>query len=490
MIAEQLKKSILQAAIQGKLTQQLPEDGDARDLLKEIRKEKARLIKEGKIKKEKPLPEITEDEISFEIPENWCWVRLGEIVLQNLGGGTPSKSNPDYWDGGIPWASVKDLNCKFLDSTKDNISQDGLDNSSSNLIPAGNLIVCTRMGLGKVVYNRIDVAINQDLRVIILSENMSKWYVYYFYLTLNFSGKGATVKGISVESLSNTLLPLPPLKEQKRIVERIEELLPEIESLKNDETKLEELQKSFPKKMKDAILQYAIQGKLTQQLPEDGDARDLLKEIQKEKTRLIKEGKIKKEKPLPEITEDEIPFEIPENWCWLRLGNLCEYLQRGKSPIYSPIKKYPVIAQKCNQWEGFSIEKAQFIDPATVEKYAEERILKNEDLMWNSTGLGTLGRIAIYEDSKNPYGFAVADSHVTVIRMLKNYVCPLYIFVYLSGPYIQSIVEDLSSGSTKQKELLTSTIEKIIIPLPPMEEQKRILSRLKELIPLSEKVSN
>ena len=101
-----------------------------------------------------------------------------------------------------------------------------------------------------------------------------------------------------------------------------------------------------------------------------------------------------------------------------------------------------------------------------------------------------MGRIAIYEDSKNPYGFAVADSHVTVIRMLKNHVCPRYIFVYLSGPYIQSIVEDLSSGSTKQKELLTSTIEKIIIPLPPMEEQKRILSRLKELIPLSEKLSN
>ena len=242
--------------------------------------------------------------------------------------------------------------------------------------------------------------------------------------------------------------------------------------------------------LKKSILQAAIQGKLTQQLPEDGDARNLLKEIQKEKARLIKEGKIKKEKPLPEITEDEIPFEIPENWCWVRLGNLCDYLQRGKSPIYSPIKKYPVIAQKCNQWEGFSIEKAQFIDPDTVKKYTEERILKNEDLMWNSTGLGTLGRVAIYEESKNPYGFAVADSHVTVIRMLKHYVCPRYIFTCLSGPYIQSIVEDISSGSTKQKELLTSTIEKIMIPLPPMEEQKRILGCLEKLVPEIESLKN
>jgi len=242
--------------------------------------------------------------------------------------------------------------------------------------------------------------------------------------------------------------------------------------------------------LKKSILQAAIQGKLTQQLTEDGDARDLLKEIQKEKGRLIKEGKIKKEKPLPEITEDEIPFEIPENWCWVRLGNLCDYLQRGKSPIYSPIKKYPVIAQKCNQWEGFSIEKAQFIDPDTVKKYTEERILKNEDLMWNSTGLGTLGRVAIYEESKNPYGFAVADSHVTVIRMLKHYVCPRYIFTCLSGPYIQSIVEDISSGSTKQKELLTSTIEKIMIPLPPMEEQKRILGCLEKFVPEIESLKN
>ena len=242
--------------------------------------------------------------------------------------------------------------------------------------------------------------------------------------------------------------------------------------------------------LKKSILQAAIQGKLTQQLPEDGDARNLLKEIQKEKARLIKEGKTKKEKPLPEITEDEIPFEIPENWCWVRLGNLCDYLQRGKSPIYSPIKKYPVIAQKCNQWEGFSIEKAQFIDPDTVKKYTEERTLKNEDLMWNSTGLGTLGRVAIYEESKNPYGFAVADSHVTVIRMLKHYVCPRYIFTCLSGPYIQSIVEDISSGSTKQKELLTSTIEKIMIPLPPMEEQKRILGCLEKLVPEIESLKN
>ncbi|MDY9922182.1 MAG: restriction endonuclease subunit S [Synergistota bacterium] len=496
MIAEQLKKSILQAAIQGKLTQQLPEDGDARDLLKEIQKEKARLIKEGKIKKEKPLPDITEDEIPFEIPENWCWVRLGEIVY-NHGQKVPNKE--------FTYIDISSINNRTnsLGEINNVLKPENAPSRARKIIYKGDVIYATvRPYLQNICV--IDKNIEPEpiastgFAVVCTPMPTLNFYLFKCFLSPMFdsyandndNSRGVAYPAINDDKFSKALIPLPPIAEQERIHRRIEELLPEIEALKNDETKLEELQKSFPKKMKDAILQYAIQGKLTQQLPEDGDARDLLKEIKKEKARLVKEGKIKKEKPLPEITEDEIPFEIPENWCWVRLGNLCEYLQRGKSPIYSPIKKYPVIAQKCNQWEGFSIEKAQFIDPASVEKYAEERILKNEDLMWNSTGLGTLGRIAIYEDSKNPYGFAVADSHVTVIRMLKNYVCPLYIFFYLSGPYIQSIVEDISSGSTKQKELLTSTIEKIIVPLPPMEEQKRILSRLKELIPLCEKLSS
>jgi type I restriction enzyme S subunit len=496
MIAEQLKKSILQAAIQGKLTQQLPKDGDARDLLKEIKKEKARLIKDGKIKKEKPLPEITEDEIPFEIPENWCWVRLGEVF--NIARGGSPRPIYDFIttnDKGINWIKISDsdIGGKYINQTKEKIKPEGL--KKSRLVNSGDLLLTNSMSFGRPYILNTTGCIHDGWLVLSpFSERVDKNYFYHLlsseFIHMAFANTvaGAVVKNLNSDKVRIIEVPLPPVVEQKRIVECIEKLLTEIESLKNDETRLEELQKSFPKKMKNAILQYAIQGKLTQQLPEDGDARDLLKEIQKEKARLIKEGKIKKEKPLPEITEDEIPFEIPENWCWVRLGNLCEYLQRGKSPIYSPIKKYPVIAQKCNQWEGFSIEKAQFIDPATVKKYTEERILKNEDLMWNSTGLGTLGRIAIYEDSKNPYGFAVADSHVTVIRMLKNYVCPLYIFVYLSGPYIQSIVEDLSSGSTKQKELLTSTIEKIIVPLPPMEEQKRIMVCLEKLTPLCEEL--
>ena len=206
--------------------------------------------------------------------------------------------------------------------------------------------------------------------------------------------------------------------------------MPYVEKYNVAYSEVEELNKKFPENMQKSILQYAIQGNLVEQEEEDGTAEDLYKQIQEEKKKLIKEGKIKKTKALHEITEDEIPFDIPENWKWVRLEQVCEYIQRGKSPNYSDVKKYPVVAQKCNQWSGFSLEKAKFIDPKTVGSYTEERILQDGDVMWNSTGLGTLGRVAIYEEDKNPYELAVADSHVTVIRPLKQYVNFKYLYYH------------------------------------------------------------
>ncbi len=239
--------------------------------------------------------------------------------------------------------------------------------------------------------------------------------------------------------------------------------------------------------LKNSILQLAIQGKLVEQREEEGTAKELIEQIKAEKEKLIKEKKLKKQKALPIIKEDEIPFEIPENWEWVRLEQVCEYIQRGKSPKYSEFKKYPVVAQKCNQWSGFSLEKAKFIDPKTIESYTQDRILQDGDLMWNSTGLGTLGRVAIYEDNKNPYELAVADSHVTVIRPLKQYVDFKYIYYYIANPSVQSVIEKQSSGSTKQIELATNTVKNYICPLPPLEEQKRIVTKIEELLPYVEK---
>ena len=233
-----------------------------------------------------------------------------------------------------------------------------------------------------------------------------------------------------------------------------------------------ELDLSLARNLQKSILQEAIQGKLVPQIADEGTAEKLLAEIRKEKERLIKEGKLKKSalsdsiiykgddnKYFEKIANtkmditDEIPFEIPDSWSWVRLNDICSYIQRGKSPKYSLIKKYPVVAQKCNQWSGFSIDKAQFIDPDTLSSYGEERILQDGDLMWNSTGLGTLGRMAIYWSSLNPYELAVADSHVTVIRAMKKFVIPQYLYYYFTSNTVQSVIEDKSDGSTNKRNL-------------------------------------
>ena len=266
--------------------------------------------------------------------------------------------------------------------------------------------------------------------------------------------------------------------------------------------KLSTLNDNLRNSIKKSILQEAIQGRLVPQIESEGTAEHLLAEIREEKIRLVKEGKLKKSALAGEsrifrgddnkyrekkdgmisLLEEEIPFEIPATWTWVRLDDICTYIQRGKSPKYSLTKKIPVVAQKCNQWSGFQIDKAQFIEPTSIDSYGEERKLVDGDLMWNSTGLGTLGRMAIYWERLNPYGIAVADSHVTVIRPIQNKILSEYLFAYFSSYTVQSVIEDKSDGSTKQKELSTSTIKNYLVPLPPYAEQQRIVAKIHKVL--------
>ncbi len=483
MIAEQLKKSILQAAIQGKLTQQLPEDGDARDLLKEIRKEKARLIQEGKIKKEKPLPEITEDEVPFEIPDNWCWVRLQGITSE-IGDGI--HGTPIYDDNGgyyfINGSNLVNGKIEIKDSTKKvNIRE--YEKFKKSLGEA-TVLVSINGTLGNVsFYNNEKVILGKSACYFNLIGHVLKNYIKILLASgyfLDYSienATGSTIKNVSLKAIRMFQIPLPPVLEQKRIVERIEELLPEIESLKNDETKLEELQKSFPKKMKDAILQYAIQGKLTQQLPEDGDARDLLKEIQKEKAKLIKEGKIKKEKPLPEITKDEIPFEIPENWCWVRLGEISDIsagttpdrkyiIAKGNIPYYKVSDmntqgndKYMGIAQEylSEQYPGKLLEPYTIIYPKNGGAVFtnKRRITTDKCLVDLNTGYC------------KPYNSNCLD-----------YLFYWFLMLDLVNYYSGTALPTVSAG----------VIKNLLIPIPPLSGQNRIVSCLEKLLPLCEEL--
>ncbi|WP_289130592.1 restriction endonuclease subunit S [uncultured Clostridium sp.] len=491
MKAQDLKNSVLQLAMQGKLVEQNPNYEPASALLEKIKAEKEQRIKEKKIKREKPLPEISEEEKPFEIPDTWEWIRHNDI-FEISGGSQPAKSNfIDYEkEGYIRLYQTRDYGKSPqpvyipVDMAK-KISQKGD-------------ILLARYGasLGKVFLAE-DGAYNVALAKVIplfdkkLIDNRFLFWYYKSSIYQEFvSNRSRSAQaGFNKEDLNSLLFPLPPLEEQKRIVVKIEEVLEKIEEYDKAEKELSELEKAFPQDMKKSILQYAIQGKLVEQNPSDEAASVLLEKLKAEKEKLINEKKIKKEKQLPEISEEEKYFEIPQNWKWVRLNDICSYIQRGKSPKYSEVKEIPVIAQKCVQWSGVDLSKAKFIEPETIKKYSDERILKQGDLLWNSTGLGTLGRINMFVENEK-YKTIVADSHVTVIRAFKELVDYKYLFYWFSGPIVQGEVESKSTGSTKQMELGTTTIKEYLVPLPPLEEQKRIVEKIEKLLSYVDRLQN
>ena len=444
------------------------------------------------------------DEVPFDIPDSWEWVRLGELFQHNTGKALNASNRTGqlkqyittsnlYWDR-FELDNLKEMH--FSDSEVEKCT-----------VVKGDLLVCEGGDIGRAAIWSYDYPMciqNHIHRLRAYLPLCTRFFYYLFDLYKHagwIGGKGIGIQGLSSNAIHSLLFPFPPLAEQYRIVDAIDTMQPYTDSYAIVESSLDKLNSTFPERLKKSILQEAVQGKLVPQDPSDEPAEALLERIRAEKQRLIKEGKIKKDKHesvifrrdnshyekldgVERCIDDELPFEIPDSWVWVRLIDICEYIQRGKSPKYSPIKKYPVIAQKCNQWSGFSIEKAQFIEPESITSYGRERFLQDNDLMWNSTGLGTLGRMAVYKSASNPYELAVADSHVTVIRPLKEFISPQYLYYYFSNPTVQSVIEDQADGTTKQKELSATTVRTYLVPLPPYNEQIRIVKQIETVLPL------
>ena len=430
-----------------------------------------------------------DDEIPFEIPKGWEWCRLKHMCSMQAGKNISASEIYDKKSVLHPYRCVGGNGLRGFTNTFN------AEGHFAIIGRQGALCGCLNIESGKFYATEHAVVVN-GFGII------PSLFIYYFFTALNLNqyATATAQPGLAVSNIVEVFIPLPPLPEQLRIVSKIEKLLPLVKTYEQAQNGLNELNASLNEQLRKSILQEAIQGKLVPQCSDEGTAQELLEQIKLEKQKLIKDGKLKKSALTDSVifkgddnkyfekignTEmditDEIPFEIPDSWSWVRLYDICSYIQRGKSPKYSLIKKYPVVAQKCNQWSGFSIDKAQFIDPDTLSSYGEERILQDGDLMWNSTGLGTLGRMAIYWSSLNPYELAVADSHVTVIRAMKKFVMPQYLYYYFTSNTVQSVIEDKSDGSTKQKELATATVKTYLVPIPPLMEQDRIISKIKQL---------
>lgn len=490
MNAQDLKSSILQRAIEGKLVPQRQEEGTAKELLAEIRAEKARLIKEKKIKKSKPLPEITDEEKPFDIPDSWEWVRLGELG-EWCSGATPSRQHPEYFGGNIPWLKTGDLNDGYIKKVPESITNEGFQHSSTKINPIGSVLIAMYGAtIGRLGILQIPATTNQACCACELFYGTYNKYLFYFLLAnrKNFikQGAGGAQPNISKAKIIDTTMPLPPMEEQHRIVAKIEELLPDIDAYDKAQTELRTIEQRFPNAMKKSLLQYAIEGKLVPQRKEEGTAKDLLAKIWAEKARLIKEKKIKKTKPLPNITDDEKPFAIPDSWEWVRMGDLLNIIG-GTSYKNNQITTHGLrILRGGNiNTPNISLYNDDVFLPLTfIDK--EKLIRQNDILIVASTGskkaIGRSGFVYGTHDNISIGAF------LRICRLFYTKIFPYMTLIFSSEYYrnhIRESVQGTNINNVKKEYILN-----FLAPIPPLAEQRRIVAKLEELLPLCDQLAH
>ena len=493
MTPQELKNSILQLAIQGKLVEQHPEEGTAEELYLQIQAEKQRLIKAGTIKKEKLLLEITEDEKPFDIPEIWKWVRVGNIGSWNAGA-TPSRTNPQYYNGNIPWLKTGDLNDGYITKVPEFISELALGKTSVKLNPIGSVLMAMYGAtIGKLGILSIEATTNQACCACFPFNHLFNKYLFY-YLMANRKvfikmGAGGAQPNISKEKIVNALMPLPPLAEQKRIVAKIEELLPYIDRYKKAWSKLEDFNKRFPVDMQKSILQLAIQGKLVEQRPEEGTGEELYQQIQTEKQKLIKAGELRRTKPPEPITSDVLPFDFPESWkvCYIddiafvtKLAGF-EYT-KNIAPNLSTTG-IPLFKGKNVQNGNVVLDFESYIPEAVDDELPRSQIRKKCLL---TPYVGTIGNIAIFDGAFRAHlGSNVGK--IELLNSIETYILEEYVLYYLRSTIGYSQLTKYKK-STAQESISIDAIRNVIIAIPPLAEQKRIISKLEEIMPLCEKL--
>lgn len=479
MTPQELKNSILQLAIQGKLVEQRPEEGTAQELYQKMQKYH---------KGVKPCKaELNFSAMDFKLPETWKMVELNQLFnFIDYRGKTPVKSTE-----GVSLITASNIRQGYMDYTRKEYisSEEYTTRKSRGITHKGDLLFTTEAPMGNVaICDLYECSCGQ--RIITFQEYeentvIPKLFMYfilstYFQKQLLDNCTGTTAKGIKADKLKHLLLPLPPLAEQKRIVAKIEELLPYIDRYEQAWSKLEQLNSRFPEDMKKALLQYAIQGKLVEQRPEEGTGEELFAQIQAEKQRLIQAGKIKKEKPLPEITEDEVPFEIPEGWKWVRIGSVCINIQYGSSQKSDTVGKMVVLRMGNIQDGKLVLDKLVYTsNEEEIRKYS----LKYNDLLFNRTNSKDLvGKTAIYK------GQIPAIYAGYLVRITPIYVDSDFLNYTMQSQYYWSYCQSVRSDAIGQSNINAEKLKRFAFPLPSLAEQKRIVEKLEQLLPLCDRL--
>lgn len=486
MTPQELKASILDLAIRGKLVPQSLKEGTGDELYEQIKSEDSQASSSKRKGKSKNiiLP-IQENDIPFDIPDTWKWVRLGTIGYTNIG--LTYSPKDVVTDGTVVLRSsnIQNDNMDYNDIVR--VKMDIPDNKMCHI---GDILICARNGSKRLVGKAAIIdkdGMSFGAFMAIFRSPCNEYILQvinsaYFRNSLLGDTGTTTINQITQDMLKNALVPLPPLAEQKRIVAKIEELLPLIDRYEQAWSKLEKFNKRFPVDMQKSILRTAIQGKLVPQLPEEGTGEELFQQIQAEKQALIKAGKIKKEKPLPEITEDEIPFDIPESWKWVRVAQIVTL--NPKNDLDDDLE-VAFIPMPCVQ-DGFRNQHT-----FEIKKWKE---IKKGFTHFADGDIGVAKITPCFQNRKSVIfknlisGYGAGTTELTVVRTINETVLPEYLLWFFKSEYFIANGVKSFTGTAGQQRIHKDYLATCLIPLPPLAEQKRIVAKLKEILPLCERL--
>ncbi len=520
---KKLRELILELAVRGKLVPQDPNDEPASELLKRIAAEKAELVKQGKIKKQKPLPEISEEEKPFELPEGWEWVTFSHLGYF-FGGKTPSKMKDEYWGGTIPWVTPKDMKTNLIVDSEDKVTPLALEDGLTKVSP-GSILFVARSGILRRIFpvaiTSIECTVNQDIKVLSPFFSDISYYILLMmngferYIIENLTKTGTTVESLLFEDFISHPFMIPPFAEQNRILSTVKKLMSLCDQLEQqslttldahqqlvetllgtltDSQNAEELAENWARisehfdtlftteasvdALKQTILQLAVMGKLVPQDPNDEPASELLKRIAQEKAQLVKEGKIKKQKPLPPISDEEKPFELPEGWEWCYLQDVTNLITDGKHGdcLNHDNSGYYFLSAKDIKDGKLSYEHARQIDKSQFEEVHQRTDLKEGDICLVNTG-ATIGKLALVENAELARRTTFQKS-VAIIKPTRPYILKLYLYLYLES---QSESLKKKSGGSAINNLLLGDLKKKLLSIPPLNEQQKIVDNVRLL---------
>ena len=494
MTPQQLRNSILQFAIEGKLVEQRTEEGSGEELYQLIQEQKKELIEAGKLKKTKALSEITETEIPFEIPTTWKWVRWGDII-EIISSKRVHQS--DWKKSGIPFYRAREIsklseqgyvdNELFIDDALYRIlSKYGAPNE-------GDLMISAVGTLGKTyIVKKTDKFYYKDASVLCLRNyaKLNSLFLKYIMESLLMKNQikgnssGTTVSTLTIVRMSNYIIPLPPLGEQNRIVKKIENLLLLSERYAVAWNKLESLNRKFPEDLQKSILQEAIKGNLCRQKDEDESANSLIEKILLEREGLIEAGQIKKQKALPPIQEDEVPFDIPATWEWVRIGDLVEL--NPKNELEDDVEA-AFIPMACIM-DGYKNKHLQETRYWKEIKKGFTHFADNDIAIAKITPCFQNRKSVIFKNLKS--GFGAGTTEISVIRVIKNLLINEYLLWFFKSEYFIFNGVKSFTGTAGQQRIHKDYLSQCLIPIPPISEQKHIVEKIKKIFQLIEREKN